>query len=45
MMCVLVLPPFTEVQAKKLDEMLKARGQTIDRVLNFEVPSQLLVGA
>ena len=35
--------PRTVTQAEKLDEMLKARGQTIDRVLNFAVPDSLLV--
>ena len=30
-------------QAQKLDEMLQHKGQTIDRVLNFAVPDQLLV--
>ena len=33
------LPP----QAQKLEEMLSKKGQTIDRVLNFAVPDQLLV--
>jgi len=36
--------PRTEVQAKKLDEMLQSRGQSIDRVLNFQVPNEVLVG-
>lgn len=36
--------PFLRLQAKKLDEMLAKRGQTIDSVLNFQVPDQLLVG-
>ncbi|GLC34677.1 Adenylate kinase [Pleodorina starrii] len=35
--------PRTVVQAKKLDEMLAKRGQSIDKVLNFMVPDQLLV--
>lgn len=35
--------PRTVTQAQKLDEMLKARGQTIDHVLNFAVPDSLLV--
>ena len=35
--------PRTVTQAEKLDDMLKARGQTIDRVINFAVPDSLLV--
>nr|QKY14981.1 adenylate kinase (ADK) [Polytomella parva] len=35
--------PRTVVQAKKLDEMLQKRHQSIDKVLNFEVPDSLLV--
>uniref|UniRef100_A0A7S3RA70 adenylate kinase n=1 Tax=Dunaliella tertiolecta TaxID=3047 RepID=A0A7S3RA70_DUNTE len=35
--------PRTEVQAKKLDEMLQSRGQAIDKVLNFQVPNEVLV--
>ncbi len=35
--------PRTEVQAQKLDEMLKSRGQAIDKVLNFQVPNEVLV--
>lgn len=35
--------PRTVPQAKKLDEMLSARGATIDKVLNFKVPDSLLV--
>lgn len=35
--------PRTVVQAAKLDAMLAAKGQKIDRVLNFKVPDQLLV--
>ncbi|KAF5840551.1 adenylate kinase-domain-containing protein [Dunaliella salina] len=35
--------PRTEVQAKKLDEMLQSRGQGIDKVLNFQVPNEVLV--
>jgi len=35
--------PRTVVQAKKLDEMLAKRGQTIDRVLDFQVPDSVLV--
>lgn len=35
--------PRTVVQAQKLDEMLSKKGQTIDKVLNFAVPDQLLV--
>lgn len=37
--------PRTVVQAQKLDEMLAARGQTIDKVLDFQVPDSVLVGA
>lgn len=37
--------PRTEVQARKLDEMLAKRGQTIDKVLNFQVPNEVLVRA
>lgn len=32
------------LQAKKLDEMLAARGKKIDSVLNFDVPDEMLVG-
>lgn len=35
--------PRTLTQAKKLDEMLAARGKKIDSVLNFDVPDSLLV--
>ncbi|KAI7840281.1 hypothetical protein COHA_006063 [Chlorella ohadii] len=35
--------PRTVVQAEKLEGMLKKKGQTIDKVLNFAVPDQLLV--
>jgi adenylate kinase len=35
--------PRTVPQAEKLDEMLKARGASIDKVLNFNVPDSLLV--
>ncbi len=35
--------PRTVVQAHKLDEMLSRRGQTIDKVLNFNVPDSVLV--
>eukprot|EP00238_Polyblepharides_amylifera_P000715 CAMPEP_0196571050 /NCGR_PEP_ID=MMETSP1081-20130531/1226_1 /TAXON_ID=36882 /ORGANISM="Pyramimonas amylifera, Strain CCMP720" /LENGTH=240 /DNA_ID=CAMNT_0041887809 /DNA_START=95 /DNA_END=817 /DNA_ORIENTATION=- len=35
--------PRTVPQAEKLGEMLKATGNTIDRVLNFEVPDSVLV--
>lgn len=35
--------PRTVVQAEKLEDMLKKKGQTIDKVLNFAVPDQLLV--
>ena len=35
--------PRTVAQAAKLDAMLAAKGQHIDRVLNFKVPDQLLV--
>eukprot|EP01026_Neomeris_dumetosa_P040781 TRINITY_DN3374_c0_g1_i12.p1 TRINITY_DN3374_c0_g1~~TRINITY_DN3374_c0_g1_i12.p1 ORF type:complete len:252 (+),score=45.33 TRINITY_DN3374_c0_g1_i12:32-757(+) len=35
--------PRTLPQAQKLDEMLSARGVAIDKVLNFEVPEQVLV--
>lgn len=35
--------PRTVVQAKKLDEMLAKRAQTIDRVLDFQVPDEVLV--
>lgn len=35
--------PRTVVQAQKLDEMLSKKGQSIDKVLNFAVPDQLLV--
>ena len=35
------MPPW--LQAQKLEEMLSSKGQTIDRVLDFEVPDQLLV--
>lgn len=35
--------PRTVPQAKKLDEMLAARGSSIDKVLNFNVPDSLLV--
>jgi len=35
--------PRTVVQASKLDEMLSRRGQSIDKVLNFNVPDQVLV--
>ncbi|KAL4458463.1 hypothetical protein ABPG75_013328 [Micractinium tetrahymenae] len=35
--------PRTVVQAQKLEQMLQKKGQTIDRVLNFAVPDQLLV--
>lgn len=35
--------PRTVVQAQKLDEMLKARGEKIDKVLNFAVPDSVLV--
>jgi adenylate kinase len=35
--------PRTVAQAAKLDAMLAAKGQKIDRVLNFKVPDQLLV--
>lgn len=35
--------PRTVVQAQKLDEMLAKRGQTIDKVLDFQVPDSLLV--
>ncbi|KAG2484470.1 hypothetical protein HYH03_016704 [Edaphochlamys debaryana] len=35
--------PRTVVQAQKLDEMLAKRGQSIDKVLNFQVPDSLLV--
>eukprot|EP00967_Tisochrysis_lutea_P024569 scaffold28236_cov19-Tisochrysis_lutea.AAC.2 len=37
--------PRTEVQAKKLDEMLQSRGQAIDKVLNFQVPNEVLGAA
>eukprot|EP00955_Chlamydomonas_euryale_P085586 364114-Chlamydomonas_euryale.AAC.4 len=33
--------PRTVVQAQKLDEMLAKRSQSIDRVLDFEVPDQV----
>ena len=32
-------------QAEKLDEMLEHRGAGIDKVLSFEVPDSVLVGA
>mmetsp|Transcript_965 Transcript_965/g.1517 ORF Transcript_965/g.1517 Transcript_965/m.1517 type:complete len:250 (-) Transcript_965:428-1177(-) len=35
--------PRTVVQAQKLDEMLSRRGQTIDKVLDFQVPDNVLV--
>jgi adenylate kinase len=35
--------PRTVPQAKKLDEMLKCRGITVDKVLNFKVPDSMLV--
>lgn len=35
--------PRTVTQAQKLDEMLKKRGQEIDKVLNFSVPDSVLV--
>jgi adenylate kinase len=35
--------PRTVAQAEKLDAMLSSRGQSIDKVLNFEVPDQVLV--
>lgn len=35
--------PRTVVQAQKLDEMLASRGQSIDKVLNFQVPDSVLV--
>eukprot|EP01024_Parvocaulis_polyphysoides_P068486 TRINITY_DN83561_c0_g1_i2.p1 TRINITY_DN83561_c0_g1~~TRINITY_DN83561_c0_g1_i2.p1 ORF type:complete len:244 (+),score=37.35 TRINITY_DN83561_c0_g1_i2:502-1233(+) len=35
--------PRTLTQARKLDEMLAVTGHQIDRVLNFEVPEQVLV--
>lgn len=35
--------PRTVVQAQKLDEMLKKKGHSIDKVLNFQVPDSLLV--
>lgn len=35
--------PRTVPQAEKLDEMLAKRGQKIDKVLNFEVPDEILV--
>ncbi len=35
--------PRTVPQAAKLDEMLAKRGQTIDKVLNFQVPDSVLV--
>jgi adenylate kinase len=35
--------PRTVGQAQKLDEMLAARGQSIDKVLNFNVPDAQLV--
>lgn len=35
--------PRTVVQAQKLDEMLANRGQSIDRVLDFQVPDSVLV--
>ncbi len=37
--------PRTVVQAQKLDEMLAKRAQTIDKVLDFQVPDSVLVGA
>ena len=35
--------PRTVVQAKKLDEMLSKRAQSIDKVLDFQVPDSVLV--
>lgn len=35
--------PRTVVQAQKLDQMLSAKGQQIDTVLNFKVPDSVLV--
>lgn len=35
--------PRTVVQAKKLDEMLARRAQSIDQVLDFQVPDAVLV--
>ncbi|PSC68355.1 adenylate kinase [Micractinium conductrix] len=35
--------PRTVVQAQKLEEMLNKKGESIDKVLNFAVPDQLLV--
>ena len=35
--------PRTVVQAQKLDEMLAARGASVDKVLNFSVPDAVLV--
>ena len=35
--------PRTVVQAHKLDEMLAKRAQSIDKVLDFEVPDSVLV--
>ena len=35
--------PRTVPQAVKLDEMLSAKGVSIDAVLNFEVPDEVLV--
>eukprot|EP01023_Acetabularia_acetabulum_P052491 TRINITY_DN5825_c0_g1_i1.p1 TRINITY_DN5825_c0_g1~~TRINITY_DN5825_c0_g1_i1.p1 ORF type:complete len:243 (+),score=55.61 TRINITY_DN5825_c0_g1_i1:31-759(+) len=35
--------PRTLPQAQKLDEMLAVKGHQIDRVLNFDVPDQVLV--
>ena len=37
------IPPLCVPQAKKLDEMLSKKGETIDKVLNFVVPDSLLV--
>jgi adenylate kinase len=37
--------PRTVAQASKLDAMLAAKGQAVDKVLNFRVPDQLLVSA
>lgn len=37
--------PRTLPQAQKLDEMLHKRGASIDNVLNFSVPEEILVRA
>lgn len=36
--------PRTVVQAQKLDQMLAAKGEQINTVLNFSVPDSVLVG-